>query len=287
MGLTAAQSARLAGYLPLVKQGKLVPGGDEWRDYVRLSAALKEGRDVAEEDLVLEATAPPAGVATQTLQQKAEFYEVSRRTIINWKRAGAPLSDPAAMVGWWHRKFPGIPLNQGIAKALLRVSPTGAVAPPAAERPSPWRAVPGAEAPAGDPVAVDPDDIGFDQTHRRLLEEEARLGKRISQLEAEGRSLEADALRGPWLQICERLRTAETSALRNALQRGDLLAKGPVEEAYRALVSTHPRLLRAELKLVREQLPGPPPADLWDREVDRVLDEIFRGLPEKLAEALA
>ena len=58
---------------------------------------------------------------TKTAGELAEKYGVNSRTIRNWKRAGAPLDDPARMAIWIASRRnlpPRLKLNKPAAKAL-------------------------------------------------------------------------------------------------------------------------------------------------------------------------
>jgi hypothetical protein len=142
-------------------------------------------------------------------------------------------------------------------------------------------------------------EAGFDATHSRMLAEEARMYARIQGLErAAGEArragngemgdqlqAEADGLRPQWVRLSESLGAADTRQIRNALQRGDLVHRSKVEQEYSRLIQVHPEVLRFELKAVREELDPVPPAAIWDAKVDKVLDELFRRLPDRLLEA--
>jgi hypothetical protein len=185
------------------------------------------------------------------------------------------------MMSWWAKAFPGKPVNRGILATLGRGP---AAAPPV---------VPVAPGPAlvleqqvVEPVMMPAGvEIGFDATHQRMLAEEAALYSRIKRMEERGDFEGADGLRPSWVRLSESLGAADTRQIKNALQRGDLLVRAQVEQEYARLLRAHPEVLRHELKAVREEMEPVPPAAVWDARVDRVLDSLFRAMPDKLMEA--
>jgi hypothetical protein len=282
MGLSARHLARLEILTPLAKRGRLAPDSAEAREYASLKEAEARGVDPMEEVPV--AAAPVATMlAIGTVVEQAQFYGVSKRTINVWRGKNAPLGRPAEMVGWWSKAFPGQAINPKIISALAR---TGGVVPTVADVALPPKAAagPAREVPPSLPSAPSEIDgeIGFDATHRRMLEEEVRLFERIKWLESKGRQEEADTLRPAWLNLSTSLGSADTRQIRNALQRGDLIPGSLVEKEYASLIVHHPEVLRSELKEMRTLMEPLPPAHVWDPQIDRLVDSLFRAMPEKL-----
>lgn len=207
----------------------------------------------------------------------AAKYQVSLDTIRIWRRKKAPFSDPAAMLEWWPKTFPGRQVNPGIVREAER-----AIAPPA-KRGRPKKD--GSPQADGKGITV---EIGFDATHQRMLEEEARMYQRIAEFEAAGQQSMADALRPGWMKISEALGAADTRQIKNAIQRGDLIPRPKVEQQYATLLRIHPEVLMHGMKEMRTKLDlSPlPPAAAWDAEVERLLNDLFRALPQKLLEAV-
>lgn len=276
MGLSARNLARLEILAPLAKKGRLAPDSAEAREYARLREAEEKGVDLVEEEPAVEPA--PSALALGTVAEQAEFYGVSKRTINIWRGKNAPLGRPVEMVAWWAKAYPGQSINPKIVSALARTG--GEVsAPVVAAAP----VVP-AEAPAvtGVGLAEASGDVGFDSTHRRMLEEEVRLYDRIKSLEAQGRVAEADTLRPAWLNLSTSLGAADTRQIRNAMQRGDLIPRSVIEKEFSSLMAHHPEVIRSELKAWRTSLEPVPPAHIWEPLVDQFCDGLFSALPDKL-----
>lgn len=283
MGLSARNLARLEILASAAKRGRLAPDSAEAREYARLREAEAAGVDVVGE-VEAAPVAGPSVLDITSVAGQAEWYGVSKRTINVWRGKGAPLGRPAEMVAWWARAYPGQVINPKIISALAR---SGGVAPSVEALVSRPAAASPAASPAPAEVSVSlaaeiDGDVGFDATHKRMLEEEVRLYERIKLLERTGRQEEADALRPAWLNLSTSLGSADTRQIRNALQRGDLIPRSVVEKEFASLMAHHPEVIRGELKGMRTRIEPTPPAHVWEPQIDRFCDELFGTLPEKL-----
>jgi hypothetical protein len=232
----------------------------------------------------------------------ANYYNVSERTIDNWRRLQAPLSDPSAMPDWWVRTFPNRSVNRGILQVLAGVEVARAkenqrkaggalplilaeavetreeIAQPAGVSHEQKTVVPLRE--------IKETEIGFDQAHRRMLELEAELFARMKAAKEAGELGQVDLLRQDYLKLVAILGTADTKQIRNAIQRRELLHRGLIEREYATLVAHQPEVLRNGIKAFQHKLNPPPDPKIWDAAVDGLVDELFRIMPVLLLESI-
>jgi len=127
--------------------------------------------------------------------------------------------------------------------------------------------------------------LGFDATHARTLREERKLYGRLQHYEKTKQYDLAAALRPEWLTLVSTLANADSKQIRGAVARGELVSRAEIEREYKSLIGFHPEVLRAEVKALRLLLDPVPPAQVWDKRVDALIDNLFRSLPDKLLEA--
>ena len=275
MGLTTKQQIRLQVLTIAMNRGKVLPDSPQAEEFEQLSLLMKEAEEPA-------SVVSPLSVSTAV--EQANFYGVSKRTIDEWRKRRAPLGDPASMVGWWAKTFPRFKaINSGILAALNRTNQAAAPTEVLARNDDPTS--PQDEFPDDEPLPEDCAGIGFDATHARMLRDERRLGTRIEWLERNKQYEKAASLRPQWAAMTAALASADSKQIRNAIVRGELVSRSEIEREFKSLMAFHPEVLRAEVKALRVLLDPAPPAQVWDKRVDAIIDNLFRSLPDKLLAA--
>ena len=118
--------------------------------------------------------------------------------------------------------------------------------------------------------------VGAGESHRRLLEQEARLYEQFTEHEANGETIPADRLRSEWSKLAVAIGTAETRELKNAMRRGDLLHGVEVDQAFSALLHHLPEVLRAGFKEIMK--PYMDSEREWGSKADKLLDDLFAAV---------
>lgn len=220
------------------------------------------------------------------LAEYAGLYSVNLRTIKRWKADGlsksdeTPLADPEAMLAWWQRNMK-LRVPPGISAAVIEWRKSGKSITPADAAPH-QESLPLVAAPK--PVKdtdrqatldqpVGDDEIGLEQTLRRLAMAEVRL----SRVATDPGQTKA------WLDTVSRMSSAAEKLRQEEERQGKLIPRDRAEMMIHEFHRPVEREIRLMLRSMCELLGlpiSPEREDLWNRECDRLFarfkEEVFR-----------
>lgn len=214
-----------------------------------------------------------------------ERYGRSSRTIRTWVDLGKkqgdlpPLHDPVQLISWW-KKWMSQKVPQSVREAAIAFQQ----AAPAGRLVLDSGAISDEElnGPTGDPVflelGVDEGEAGVELKQAKALANEAF--KQLKGALARGDHAEAERWRKDWGEAIKLVRVWEKDNVRIQQERGTLLSKARLQEAFVDVVGTISRAFLSELiGVVQEMSPGTP-----EKEARRVAigarDRCFDGLRE-------
>jgi len=151
-----------------------------------------------------------------TTKLLAEKYNTTARTVRNWKRAGAPLHDPAAMRQWLAGR-----------RSAPRAGPTKAPPKPPAPPQKSTKAPPAP--PPLKPKAEVVGKLGAPEALRRLEKAEVAAFANLEAALATGNALQVQAARRGYLETTEQLRKADLAITESRRTSGETLSRADVE----------------------------------------------------------
>lgn len=146
-----------------------------------------------------------------TTKLLAETYSTTTRTVRNWKQAGAPLHDPAAMRTW-------------LAARRRSAPPAGPTKAPPPKPPAPPPAPPPLK-----PKAEVVGKLGAPEALRRLEKAEVAAFANLEAALATGNALQVQAARRGYLETTEQLRKADLAIAESRRTSGETLSRADVE----------------------------------------------------------
>lgn len=249
------------------------------------------GTDKAKNEAALAAAAAEVEAAElrrtglrMSLEEYAERYGASVRTVKRWRAIGGecgdevPLDDPEAMLAWWARRMKQrVPAGINLAVVAMRKAagvPQVKLELPVVAEAAPAVVAPVAAVPAPPPSDDDPvrdEDLGLEQTLRRLREQEVKLSRKAGE----------PGQAKPWLDTIARLGTVEQKLREEQERQGKLVPRLWAEQAIHDFHRPIEREIRALYRSMCDAL-GLPPSPEREAQWHAQCDKVFARFGEEV-----
>lgn len=215
------------------------------------------------------------------LGEYAAIYGASERTVKRWREIGGdaadevPLDSPEEMLAWWTRNMKQR-VPAGINQAVVQIRKAGRPSV-ALELPVMNAAAPPMPSEKAGPVEpeqpVTEEELGLDQTLRRLCEAEVRLSRKAQE----------PGQTKPWLDTVARMGTVAEKLREENERLGKLVPREWAEQAIHDFHRPVEREMRGLYRAMCDTLGLPPSPDreaLWNAECDKLFsrfgEEVLR-----------